>query len=64
MPKGNPNPKKHAGWDAQKKPKHREELAAKPIATRYPVDVDAYLRELPDRAEFIRQAVRAAIDDA
>ena len=62
MPKGNPHPKKPERWDEFQKPKHAEELASKPIATRYPVDVDAFLRSLPDRAEFVRAAVRRAME--
>lgn len=62
MAKGNPNPKKPEGWDEFKKPKHQSlELAKKPIATRYSVDVDALLRQMDDRSEFIRNAVDAAI---
>lgn len=41
-----------------------EELAAKPIAVRLSASDDAAIRAMPNRAEFVRSAVAAALRDA
>jgi hypothetical protein len=36
-------------------------MADKPIAVRLPVEVDAVIRSMPDRAEFLREVITQAV---
>lgn len=36
-------------------------MAEKPVAVRLPVEVDAIVRDMPDRAEFLREVITQAV---
>ncbi len=36
-------------------------MAEKPIAVRLPVEVDAAIRNMPDRADFLREVITQAV---
>ncbi len=36
-------------------------MASKPICVRLPVDVDEIVRSMPNRTEFLREAITAAV---
>lgn len=36
-------------------------MADKPVAVRLPVEVDAVIRSMPDRAEFLREVITQAV---
>ncbi|MES1021992.1 hypothetical protein ABN584_03685 [Gloeocapsa sp. BRSZ] len=50
------------GGNPQKFVKHRMELAASPLAIRLPVEVDKYVRSLPDKSEWVRNAIMAQME--
>lgn len=39
------------------KPKYEEAMAPIAISVRLPIDLDEYVRSLPDRAEWLREAI-------
>ena len=54
--RGNPNPKhklKQLGEEA---------MAKLPLAVRVPVDIDEYVRSLPNRAEWLRKLIVEAVE--
>lgn len=56
----NPNPVQSQAFLDRQKPKIGEQALAKPIPVRFPVEIDAVLRDsdlVPDRQELIRDAV-------
>ncbi|MGD1953138.1 MAG: hypothetical protein ACFB14_26355 [Leptolyngbyaceae cyanobacterium] len=57
----NKNPIQTDAFKAQQLPKYGDQALGKPICTRYLADIDAILRALPNRQEFIREAVMTAL---
>lgn len=49
--RGNPNPKQKL------KPIGEEAMAKTPLAIRVPVEIDEFVRSLPNRTEWLRQAI-------
>jgi hypothetical protein len=51
MPRGNPNPKNRLTrvYDTP--------VAATPVTVKLPVDLDEYVRSLPNKSEWLREAV-------
>lgn len=47
---------KHRG-NPQKFFKHLEEMSQTPLSVRVPVDLDSYVRSLPNRTEWLRAAI-------
>lgn len=45
------------GGNPQKFFKHLEEMSETPLSVRVPVDLDLYVRSLPNRTEWLRQAI-------
>jgi hypothetical protein len=61
-PGGNPNPIQTAEFLAQQFPAAADipegvELADKPLCVKLPVDIDAYVRSLPHRSQWIRRVI-------
>jgi hypothetical protein len=44
------------------KPYNEEAMAKKTLATRVPVEIDDYVRSLPNKAEWLRQAIMEKIE--
>jgi hypothetical protein len=42
--------------------KSKEELAPQVVGVRLPVDMDKYVRSLPNKTEWLRQAIAAQIE--
>ena len=57
----NKNPIQTDAFKAQQLPKYGDQALGKPIGTRYIAVIDAILRDLPNRQEFIREAVMTAL---
>lgn len=58
----NPNPVQTDAFKAQQVPKHGEvALSRKVIGTRYPVEVEQILAQIPDHQSYIRRAVIEAL---
>ncbi|MDV3348187.1 hypothetical protein D0962_35175 [Leptolyngbyaceae cyanobacterium CCMR0082] len=57
----NKNPVQTAAFKAQQVPKYGDKALGKPICVRYLADIDEILRDLPNRQEFIRNAVASAL---
>lgn len=51
MPKGNPNPKQKL------KQLYDKPVAERPVAVKLPQDLDAYVRSLPNKSEWLREAI-------
>ena len=53
---GNPNPK------YKFKSNYAGEVAGKPISVKLPVEIDAWVRSLPNRTEWLRQVIAEAVE--
>lgn len=45
------------GGNPQKFAKCSEEMAQSPLSVRVPIEIDQYVRSLPNRTEWLRQAI-------
>lgn len=52
------NPKPICKFNRQ----NEDELASQTVGVRLPVDMDAYVRSLPNRTEWLRRAIAAQIE--
>lgn len=57
MPKGNPNPKQKL-----KPSVYERAMADVPLSVRVDVEIAAYVRSLPNRTEWLRQAIAAQVE--
>ena len=57
MAKGNKNPVQTEAFLAMQKPRHGEKALGRGLTVRFTVEVEAALKGLEDRQEYVRQAV-------
>lgn len=53
----NPNP------TGQMKRVYEEQMAKIPLSVRMPVEIDNYVRSLPDRTEWLRKAIARQVEE-
>lgn len=61
MAKGNLSPVKTEEFLARQKPKYGQRALGQALSVRFPEEVDAILRQMSDRQDYIRRAVEAQL---
>lgn len=59
---GNLTEKNRRDYETRFKARYREPMARKPVSVILPVDKDEYVRSLPNRTEWLREAIAEKIE--